>query len=169
MTVNRVAKSFLQRQFREWYATEVAKLLDENAAGSQVTCAPVDLLTSRMKCIGAVWLIQLYEHLAENPHHMVNGFHAAGIAQSLDAGRPITTGTSSGNDDDDGDDTDEVNDDDDDASDNDEVDSNYSSSNEADDTGNIDNDNEYDSDISTDNDGINLEYDTDEAIIRYGD
>ena len=118
-----------------------------------------------------VWLIRLYEHLAENPHHMVNGFHAAGIAQSLDAGCPITTGTSSGNDDDDGDDTDEVNDDNDDASDNDEVDSNYSSSNEADDTSDIDidNDNENDSDISTDNDGINLEYDTDEAIIRYGD
>ena len=38
LTVNRIAKSFLQRQFREWYATEV---LDENAAGSQVTCAPV--------------------------------------------------------------------------------------------------------------------------------
>ena len=46
LTVNRVAKSFLQCQFREWYATEVAKLLDENAAGSQVTCAPVDLSTS---------------------------------------------------------------------------------------------------------------------------
>ena len=115
--------------------------------------------------------MQLYKHLAENPHHMVNGFHAAGIAPSLDAGRPITTGISSGNDDDDGDDTDEVDDDDDDASDNDEVDSNYRSSNEADDTGNIDidNDNEYDSDINTDNDGINLEYDTDEAIICYGD
>ena len=104
-----------------------------------------------------------------NPHHMVNGFHAAGIAQSLDAGCPITTGTSSGNDDDDGVDTDEVDDDDDDASDNDEVDSNYSSSNEADNTGDIDNDNEYNSDISTDNDGINLEYDTDEAVIHYGD
>ena len=115
--------------------------------------------------------MQLYKHLAENPHHMVNGFHAAGIAPSLDAGRPTTTGISSGNDDDDGDDTDEVDDDDDDASDNDEVDSNYRSSNEADDTGNIDidNDNEYDSDINTDNDGINLEYDTDEAIICYGD
>ena len=88
LTVNKAAKSFLQSEFRDWYATEVAKQLTNGNTG---TVSPVDLSTSRMKCIGVSWLIHLYEYLESNPLLLVNGFHAAGIPQSIDAGH-LTTG-----------------------------------------------------------------------------
>ena len=53
----------------------------------------VDLSTSCMKSIGVCWLIQLYEHLCDHPHHSANGFLAAGILQSLDAGKPVSRNT----------------------------------------------------------------------------
>ena len=138
------------------------KLLDENTAPncSQVTYTLVDLTMLRMNFI-AVWLIWLYEHLVENPFHMVNGFYAAGIARSTNAGQPITTCHNfDDNDDNDGDDTDEVDDDD------NEVCSNNKADDDGrdDDTGDIDNNNDN---VDTDSDGIDLDYDTDEAILLY--
>ena len=105
----------------------------------------MDLSTSRMKCIGASWLIRLYEHLAENPQYMINGFCAAGITQSIDAGEPVPNNDGNGDNTDD-DDSDITTDEDvDDSSD--------------DDDGNTDSD--------TDSEGIDLEYDTDEAMLLY--
>ena len=34
----------------------------------------VDLSTARMKCVGAQWMVALYEHLTNNPHVIVHGF-----------------------------------------------------------------------------------------------
>ena len=31
--------------------------------------ATVDLSTARMKSVGAKWIVQLYEHLADSPHN----------------------------------------------------------------------------------------------------
>jgi len=36
-----------------------------------------------MKCIGAEWLVKLYEHLENNPHIIVNGFRHASIFRAL--------------------------------------------------------------------------------------
>ena len=86
LTVNKVAKSYLQREFQEWYANEVSSNIDTNTG---MLKQPVDLSTSKMKCIGVPWLVRLYEHIATNPQYVVNGFIAAGIPQSIDAGQPI--------------------------------------------------------------------------------
>ena len=32
----------------------------------------------RMKCLGAQWMVALYEHLTDNPYINVNGFQHAG-------------------------------------------------------------------------------------------
>ncbi len=85
LTVNKAAKSFLQNEFRDWYATEVSKQMRDG------TLSPVDLSTSRMKCIGATSLIRSFEYLENNPHLLVNGFHSACIPQSIDTGQPIIT------------------------------------------------------------------------------
>jgi hypothetical protein len=50
---------------------------------------PIDLSLPRIKCIGAQWLVRLYEYLGNTPSLIINGFNAAGIPQSIDAGRPI--------------------------------------------------------------------------------
>ena len=68
ISVNRVVKSFIRTKFSEWYAEQVTELFyndDDN---------PVDLSTARMKCLGAQWMVALYEHLTDNPHVIVNGF-----------------------------------------------------------------------------------------------
>ncbi len=79
LTVNKVAKSFLKQKFSDWYASQVANQPTE----------PVDLSTARMKSVGVGWLIELYEQIQNHPEHLVNGFHAAGIPQSIDAGTPV--------------------------------------------------------------------------------
>ena len=76
----------MQQKFTDWYASEIAKQLDES---SEDTLEPVDLSTARMKCIGANWLIQMHDYLVDNPQHVVKGFVLAGIAQSIDAGEPV--------------------------------------------------------------------------------
>ena len=68
ISVNRVVESFIHSKFSEWYAEQVTKLFyndDDN---------PFNLSTTRMKCLGAQWMVALYEHLTDNPHVIVNGF-----------------------------------------------------------------------------------------------
>ena len=36
-----------------------------------------------MKCLGAQWMVALYEHLTDNPHIIVNGFRHARIFTAL--------------------------------------------------------------------------------------
>ena len=36
-----------------------------------------------MKCVGAQWMVALYEHLTNNPHVVVHGFRHAGIFTAL--------------------------------------------------------------------------------------
>ena len=91
LTVNRSAKAFLQKEFQNWYAGELKEKMD--AASDEDEIEPVDLTTARMKCVGAQWLVRLYEYLCNNPHIIVNGFHAASISQSIDAGKPILNNT----------------------------------------------------------------------------
>jgi len=43
----------------------------------------VDLSTARMKCVSGKWIVQLYEHLKDNPHIVVYGFRHAGIYDAL--------------------------------------------------------------------------------------
>ena len=55
----------------------------------------IDLSTSGMKCIGATCtctckrLVKHLEYLRDNPSIINNGFQAAQIPQSIDAGKPI--------------------------------------------------------------------------------
>ena len=105
LTVNRVAKSFLQERFREWYAEKIAnQFCDEEA---------VVLTTAQMKSISARWLIELYEHFHDNPLHAVNGFLSDDKLQSINAGKPIITTKSKDDEiDDDDDDSEEMDEDD---------------------------------------------------------
>lgn len=58
----------------------------------------VDLSTSRMKNIGASWLICMYQHVSNIPSNIVNSFLAAQIQQSIDAVKPVlSTGDKSDN------------------------------------------------------------------------
>ena len=90
LSVNKSAKVLLCFQFQQWYiyADEVAGfegIVDLEAEDF----ATVDLSTARMMCIGAQWLVRLYEYFKENPKLIVSGFVAStGIPQSIDKGTP---------------------------------------------------------------------------------
>ena len=77
ISVNKVVKSFIRNKFSEWYAEQVMVLFYNDDDD------PVDLSTTRMKCVGAQWMVALYEHLTNNPHVTVHGFRHAGIFTAL--------------------------------------------------------------------------------------
>ena len=90
LSVNKAAKAFLQSQFQNWYAEEVGRQLTESDEAE-----PIDLSTPRMKCVGGQWLVKLFNYLSENPSVINNGFQAAHILQSIDAGKPVLGDVSS--------------------------------------------------------------------------
>ena len=77
ISVNKVVKSFIRNNFSKWYAEQVTELFYNDDDD------PVDLSTARMKCVGAQWMVALYEHLTNNPHVIVHGFRHAGILTAL--------------------------------------------------------------------------------------
>ena len=78
ISVNKVMKSFLHSKFSEWYSSELMELF----ANDEET--PVDLSTARMKCVGGQWIVQVFEHLQDNPQIIiVHGFRHAGIFDAL--------------------------------------------------------------------------------------
>ena len=68
LSVNKAAKDFMRKKFREWYATEVQKQLDDGAT----RISPVDLTMSVMKLLGSRWLVRLYDYIRD--HKATNGF-----------------------------------------------------------------------------------------------
>ena len=57
-SVNKSAKSFMQSAFQKWYFDEVA----EQLRSVDIDDVKVDLMTARMKCIRARWIVQLFEY-----------------------------------------------------------------------------------------------------------
>ena len=77
ISVNKVVKSFIRNKFSEWYAEQAMELFYNDDDD------PVDLSTVRMKCVGAQWMVALYEYLTNNPHVIVHGFRHAGMFAAL--------------------------------------------------------------------------------------
>ena len=77
LSVNKAAKDFLRREFREWYAKQVCVQLD---AAQNI---PVDLRLSILKPLCAKWIESLYQYVLDNPSIVKNGFKAAGILEVI--------------------------------------------------------------------------------------
>lgn len=73
-------KSFLRSKFTEWYSDELVELFDDNEDSEDTT---IDLSTATMKSVGGKWMVQLYDHLTDNPHIIVHGFRHAGVYIAL--------------------------------------------------------------------------------------
>ena len=83
ISVNKPAKDFLKRCFGDWYAEQIQKQLEGNNIES-TELQPVDLSLPRLKQLGAKWMVDMSQYLAENPQIMVSGFIKAGIGEALD-------------------------------------------------------------------------------------
>ena len=77
LSVDKPVKDFLRRKFQDWYSSQMDQEPDIEAANLE----PVD---SAMKELGAKWLVETVQHIADNPSFIVNGFIKAGICQALD-------------------------------------------------------------------------------------
>ena len=78
ISVNKVIKSFLRKQFTEWHSRRLSKQLIHNDE-----YVPVELSMARMKRVGGAWLVKRYNHLQDNPHIVVHGFRHGGILKAL--------------------------------------------------------------------------------------
>ena len=79
INVNKPIKSFLHKQFQEWYAQKICQQLHEPP--TQVD--PVDLRLSIVKPLGAQWMMKVYDYMKSNPEIIQNGFKGAGITDFL--------------------------------------------------------------------------------------
>ena len=73
-----LAADFLREIFRQWYAQEVGKGLQE---GNEVVA--VDMRGPAMKELGAQWLNAFYSHMQSHSDIIVNGFRNAGIVEAI--------------------------------------------------------------------------------------
>ena len=76
LSVNKCAKDFLKSEFQTWYANEVSKQVGKDCENVNVK---IELSLTRMKPLGAKWILKLYDYLLTKPDIIRNGFIAAGI------------------------------------------------------------------------------------------
>ena len=77
LSVNKAAKDYMRSRFQEWYGSIIHKQLEEQKEEA------VDLRLSIMKPLSAQWIVQFYHYIASKQEIIKNGFHAAGIIDSL--------------------------------------------------------------------------------------
>ena len=82
VTVNKRTKD-LKRCFGDWCAEQIQKKLEGNYIES-TDLQPINLGLPTLKELGAKWMVEMTQYLADNPQMIVNGFIKAGIAGALD-------------------------------------------------------------------------------------
>jgi len=74
LSINKAAKEFLRGKFQEWYAMQIF-----NQRQGKIEKKPVDLRLSKVKPMGARWMVSLHDHLKAKPDMIRDAFKAAGI------------------------------------------------------------------------------------------
>lgn len=85
--VNKPAKSFLKKQFSEWYSEQLIQQIQNQLTSDigDVVLEPVDLSMGVIKHISAQWLVKMmWEYIIDNPQFIVNGFVRSDIFRALD-------------------------------------------------------------------------------------
>lgn len=85
VSVQKAVKNHLRGSFEKWYSDEIVKQLnsDENAAQLEIV-NPVDLSLTRLKPLSAKWLVQMFQHISNNPEIIRSGFRETGISLALE-------------------------------------------------------------------------------------
>ena len=83
LSVNKSVKDFLRQKFEAWYADQILSQLENGE--SEDTIKPVSLAWSSIKKnTTAIWLIEMFDYIQDNPQFIINGFLKAGIPQAID-------------------------------------------------------------------------------------
>ena len=83
LAVNKLAKDFLKQKFQEWYSDQILKQLDSSTTTNQ-ELQPINLSLPVLRELGAEWMVEMAEYIANNPDFIVKGFRRAGISRALD-------------------------------------------------------------------------------------
>jgi hypothetical protein len=86
LSVNKSAKDFLKAQFQNWYAEQVVTYIDKNS--DKVEAVKIDFTLTKMKPLGAKWLVKLYDHLLKRMG--MNNFNILPIFRMLFVSAPLT-------------------------------------------------------------------------------
>ena len=78
VSINKMAKEFLRRQFQDWYAAKISDQLLKHGEGLSIQ--PVDLSLAVVKPLGARWMMKFFDYMKQNSSIIKNGFIKAGIA-----------------------------------------------------------------------------------------
>ena len=86
ISVNKPAKAFLKNKFEAWYASEVMKQFHGKEVQDleEMDFQAIDMSMQVMKDVVALWLVELYEHMSDNPGIIVNGFMKSGMSKAMD-------------------------------------------------------------------------------------
>ena len=82
LSVNKPAKDFLKRHFKNWYSQQVTKQF-EGMDIKSIDLQPINLSLPVLKKLGAKWMVQMAEYFAMNPQIIVNWFVQARITGAL--------------------------------------------------------------------------------------
>ena len=82
--VNKLSKDYLKHRFGYWYSSEVAKELQGISDIESAVIQTVNLSKAAIKERSAKWIVDMTEHIADNPQFIVYGFLRAGITYALD-------------------------------------------------------------------------------------
>ncbi|CAC5413644.1 MRC [Mytilus coruscus] len=66
----------MRNSFEQWYSNEIVKQLDgkEIVDSENEPIVPVDLSLTRLKPLSAKWLVQMFQHIKNNPDIVRSGF-----------------------------------------------------------------------------------------------
>ena len=84
LSVNKPAKDFMKTKFQGWYGEVIRKQLEDQVE------VEVDMRLSVMKPLVGNWIIDMYHYFQSKPNIIINGFHAAGIVDTLASKKIIT-------------------------------------------------------------------------------
>ena len=80
ISINKSCKNFIQARSIEWYATKVAKNMENN------DFSPINMKMSIMKPLGEKWMISFYEYILQNQKIIYNDFNSLITKVKLIAG-----------------------------------------------------------------------------------
>lgn len=85
VSVQKAVKNHLRSSFEHWYSDEIVKQLDTTKDELEHDIInPVDLSLTRLKPLSAKWLVQMFQHITNNPEIVRSGFRETGISIVLD-------------------------------------------------------------------------------------
>ena len=72
--------AFIQNRYNEWFSNQVACQLKK---GADLADVKISSKLSDLKPLHNAWIVDVYNHLCEEPEMIINGFDSAGVTEAV--------------------------------------------------------------------------------------